>query len=237
MKKWFLNNYKNYICLVVAIIFLAFASVFFNNSHFGSDSIFALNQGVSKLIKVSVGTTNIIIGVIAFIILLIIDKKAIGVGSVLMALTMGMFINLIMKIGIVPDLASTGLPTILDITLKLLYIFIAIALGGFGIALYIYANRGISPIEGIIIKIQKVTKMPFWLVKIINDVLFYLVGFILGATINVGSVFAAFLYGPVISLFTKMLNKIDLLGEVKNVEQNKKKEHKNSKRNKSKKNK
>lgn len=216
MKKWFLKNYKNYICLLVAIILLALASVLFNNSGFGSDSIFALNQGLSKVTNLSLGVVNIIVGAVAFIILLIIDRKAIGVGTVLMALTMGLFLDLIDKLGIVPNLDSFEFNKIVMFLLKLLYIVLAISIGGFGIALYIYANRGISPLEGIIIKIQKVTKIPFWLVKIINDVIFYVVGFLLGATIGIGSIITAFTYGPMISLFTKLLNKINFLKEDNN---------------------
>lgn len=214
MKKWFLKNYKNYICLIVAIILLACANLFFEYSNFGSDSIFALNQGVSLTTGITIGTSSIIIGVIAFIILLIIDRKSIGVGTVLMSLTMGIFYDLIKKLNIIPNIGIMEFDNvILEYGLKLLYILIAIGVGGFSVALYIYANRGISPLEGILVKINKMTNVPFWLIKIINDVLFFVVGFIMGATIGVGSIIAACLYGPVISFFGRLFNKINFLGD------------------------
>lgn len=231
MKKWFLRNYKNYICLVVAIILLACANLFFEYSNFGSDAIFALNQGLALTTNITIGQSSIIIGVIAFIIILIIDRKSIGVGTVLMTLTMGIFYDLIKALNIIPNIGVMEFDNIiLEYGLKLLYILLAIGIGGFSVALYIYANRGISPLEGILIKINKVTNVPFWLLKIINDVLFFLVGFIMGATISFGSIIAACLYGPVISWFTKLFNKLNFLGdkETNEKEQNKNKPKKDS---------
>ena len=231
MKKWFLKNYKNYLCLFFAIILLSFASVFFDYSDFGSDSIFALNDGLATKTGLSLGNTNLIIGATSFLILVIIDRKSIGVGTFVMALTMGLCIDIVIKLNIVPKLSNYEMHFILKYTLKLFYVLFAITIGGFGIALYIYANRGISPLEGILMKITKVTKMPFWLVKIINDIIFYTVGIILGATFNVGSIIAAFTYGPVISMFSKMLAKSGFLKEKnENEDKNKKTSKKSNKR-------
>ncbi len=208
---------------------MAFSSVFFNNSHFGSDAIYTLNQGLSILTSLDTGITNIIIGVIAFIVLLIIDRNAIGVGTFLMAIFLGIIISFLFKINIIPNLNYEyieslsfipsvewiSIPKVVYLLLQLLYTFLAILFGGFGIALYIYGNRGISPLEGILIKIQKATKIPFWGIKIINDIIFYIIGLLLGATFGIGSIIAAFTYGPVISFFGKLLKKTNIIKEEK----------------------
>ena len=246
MKKWFLNNYKNYLCLILGIVIMAFSSVFFNNSHFGSDAIYTLNQGLSKLTHLDTGITNIIIGVIAFIVLLIIDRKAIGVGTFLMAIFLGLIISLLFKINIVPNLSYEyieslsfiptvdfiSIPKVVYLLLQLLYTILAIVLGGFGVALYIYGNRGISPLEGILIKIQKVSKVPFWVVKIINDIIFYAIGLILGATFGIGSLIAAFTYGPMISFFGKLLKKSNIIKEEEKLTSKDKRNDKKNKTNK-----
>lgn len=215
MKNWFLKNYKNYLCLIFAILILGIVSVLFNNANFGSDAIFCLNQGLATKLKLPIGVVNIIMNGAFFIVMLIINRKDIGVGTVLMLLLLGTSIDIMMGLNFIPNLANVELAKPLYIFLQCLYILLGLALGGFAISLYIYANRGISPFEGVLIKISAVTKIPYWATKIINDVIFYIIGFLLGGVIGIGSIIAACLYGPSISLFGKLWKKFDFLGEYK----------------------
>ena len=81
---------------------------------------------------------------------------------------MGIFYDLIKKLNIIPNIGIMEFDNvILEYGLKLLYILIAIGVGGFSVALYIYANRGISPLEGILVKINKMTNM--WVSFFINS--------------------------------------------------------------------
>lgn len=210
MKKWFLNNYKQYICVIISIILLAFVNVFFNNSNFGSDSIFCLNQGVSKFLKIEIGYATLIMNGLFVVIMLIINRKAIGVGTILTIIFLGPLINIIIKLNIIPDLASVKLPKVPYVLLQITYILIALLLGGISISLFIYTNRGLSAFEGVLTKIVIVTKIPFWAVKIISDIIFFIVGFLLGGTIHIGSIISAILYGPSISLFSKVWKKLNL---------------------------
>ena len=216
MKKWFLNNYKQYICVIISIILLAIVNVFFNNSNFGSDSIFCLNQGVSKFLKIEIGYATLIMNGLFVVIMLIINRKEIGVGTILTILFLGPLINIIIKLNIIPDLASVELPTVPYVLLQIAYILIALVLGGISISLFIHTNRGLSAFEGVLTKIASVTKIPFWAVKIISDIIFFIVGFLLGGTIHIGSIISAILYGPSISLFSKVWKKLNLFQERKN---------------------
>lgn len=220
MKKWIAKNYKNYLCLLVVFPILGIVSVLFNNSNFGSDSIFCLNQGVANALNLPLGVVNILLNLLFLIIMLIINRKAVGVGTVLMMAVLGLFIDLMMMLNFIPNLAllKDSIHPIIYVCLQVLYIFAGIILGGFAISLYIYANRGIAPFEGVLMKISEVTRIPFWACKIINDVIFYIIGFVCGGVIGIGSIIAATLYGPSISLFGKMWKKIDFLGENKNEE-------------------
>lgn len=215
MKNWIKNNYKNYLCLLFSIVLLGVVSVLFNNSNFGSDSIFCLNQGIAEATKLSLGVVNILLNLLFIIIMLIINRKAIGVGTVLMLVLLGLSMNIMLKLNFIPDLKNVDVHPVLYVFLQCLYIISGLAIGGFAISLYFYANRGLAPFEGVLAKITEVTKIPFWAVKIVNDVIFYVVGFLLGGTIGIGSIIAATLYGPSISLFGKLWKKFDFLGEYK----------------------
>lgn len=216
MRNWLKKNYKHYLCLITSIIILAIVNVLFNNSNFGSDSIFCLNQGVAKALGIKLGYANLMINGLFLVIMLIINRKSIGVGTILMIAFLGVLINLVLKINIIPNLASIELPKNFEVVLQITYILLALALGGFAISLYIYINRGLSPFEGVTVKLSQVTKIPFWVVKIITDVIFFVIGYLLGGVIGVGSIIAALLYGPSISLFGKIWKKFDFLKENKN---------------------
>lgn len=220
MKNWLRNNYKNYICLFIVFPLLGIVSILFNNANFGSDAIFCLNQGVSVALKLPLGVVNIMLNCLFFIIMIFFNRKAIGVGTILMMILLGVFIDLMMMVNFIPDLGKLKdtLEPILYVVLQVAYVLTALVIGGFAISLYIYANRGVSPFEGVLIRVSEVTRIPFWACKIINDVIFYIIGFVLGGTIGIGSIIAAILYGPSISLFGKMWKKIDFLGEYKNEE-------------------
>ena len=170
MKNWISKNYKHYLCLLFSIIILGIVSVLFNNSNFGSDSIFCLNQGIAHSLKLPLGVVNILMNVVFMIVMLIINRKAIGIGTLLMLVFLGVSIDVMMKLNFIPNLANLDLHPVLYVTLQVTYILLGLALGGFAISLYLYANRGIAPIEGVLVKVSQVTKIPFWLVCIFSSV-------------------------------------------------------------------
>lgn len=215
MKKIFLNNYKNVICIIIGILFLALGTAFFKNSDFGSDALSTLNIGLAKLLKLEYGTTNIIMNGTALIILLIIERKYLGIGTVLVTFLLGLTINLIDYLAFIPNLDSFNNVWYIEYSIKILYIILANVICAFGIAIYMYADRGLTGFEGILLKIHNITKIPFGVVKIINDVIFISVGFFLGAKIHIGTIISVVSFGPLVDLFGKLLRKINFMG-VKN---------------------
>lgn len=226
MKKIFFNNYKNIICIFVGILFLAIGTAFFKNSYFGSDAVSTLNLGLAKTLKLSYGTTNIIMNAVALIVLLIVAKNYLGIGTILVTFLLGVTINLIDQIGIVPSLKDFDKIWYIEYSVKLLYLLLANFICSFGVAIYIYANRGLTGFEGILMKIHTSTKIPFGVIKIINDIIFIIIGFLLGGTVGLGTIISSVIFGPLVDLNTKILKKTKILKEEQDDKKTKNKKNK-----------
>lgn len=200
--------YKNWLLLVIGIILLAIGSTFFSASLAGSDSILTLSQGIANILHISLGWANIICNVVFLILTIIFNRKALGEGSVLMVVCIGLLINLFTSLEFIPIATK--------LWMKILYVLIANVICAMGLAMYIYANRGLSPFEGVLMAIKKKIKWPLWIVKIINDATFYLIGFLLGAVVNFGSIITMIIYGPLMDLFLKLLKKTNFIKEENN---------------------
>lgn len=215
MKKLFLNNYKNVICIILGILFLAIGTAFFKNSFFGSDAISTFNIGLAKTLKLPYGTTNIIMNIVALIILLIVARNYLGIGTVLVTVFLGVTINIVDKIGIIPSLEKFDKIWYIEYGVKLLYLLLANFICSFGVAIYIYANRGLTGFEGILMKIHSATKIPFGVIKIINDVIFIIIGWVLGGTVGIGTIISSIIFGPLVDLNTRLLKKTNFIKEEK----------------------
>ena len=77
-----------------------------------------------------------------------------------------------------------------------------------GIATYIKADLGVGAIDLISEIISRKSKMQYRLVRVIGDVAFVVIGFLLGGTVGVGTVVAAFLTGPTVQLVRPGIEKV-----------------------------
>lgn len=192
--------WKRVLMLFIGVILMALGGALFLVAGLGSDALMVLNQGFAVIFNLDVGYGIIIGNCFFLIIMLVLDKKSFGLGTVAIALFLGLIVNLILDIGFMqkPDTVFS----------QYLLLFIGIVIGGAGIALYIESNLGYSPFEGILLYIEKKTNIHFWLLKIINDAIFFVVGYFLGGTFGIGSIITIFCYGPVIDFFKFIIVKI-----------------------------
>lgn len=201
--KFVKKYYKRTILLLLAIALMAIGAVLFLTASIGSDAILVLNQGVSIFLKIETGTGVIITNLVLLIFVVFTYRKSIGFGTALVAFLLGFSINLFSKINFIE--------TSSNFFINLIIFFCGLIIGSFGVALYIYVDLGLTPFEGIIVMIEEKTKMRFGLIKIINDIVFFAIGYLLGGTVGVGSLILMFLHGPSIDLFLTLLKKSNLI--------------------------
>ena len=78
----------------------------------------------------------------------------------------------------------------------------------YGMTIVIKSDAGTGPNDLVAIVISDKTKKKFSVVRIIVDVCFVAIGFLLGGTVGLGTVICAFLVGPVAGLFLPVNEKM-----------------------------
>lgn len=195
--------YRNVIVLLLGVLLLSIGGALFLTANIGSDSLMVFNQGISVVLKTKVGLAIMISNIIALFIIFFINKKTLGLGSLAIIFLLGPTIQIIKDANI--------FKTPNTLILQILMVLIGIVIGGLGLALYMYADLGLSPFEGIIVTISNETKVRFGIIKIIFDAIYFTTGALLGGVFGIGSIMTVFLYGPTIDIFMKLLKKTNII--------------------------
>lgn len=188
------------ILLLVAVFFIGVFAAFLVVANIGGDAVLVFEQGFARLLKIDLGLAILILNVVLASVVFIIDRKKINVGTVVVAFLLGPFLQLVVNTGWIYDPMG-------NIWMAILVDFLAIIGLSFSLALYIYANIGLSPFEAIVITIYERTKWRFALIKMTFDALLFIIGWLLGGVVGVGSIMTVVMLGPLIDLFTSLLKK------------------------------
>ncbi len=93
-----------------------------------------------------------------------------------------------------------------SIFFQILQSLIGVLIVGFGAAIYLSANLGPGPRDGLMTGLTRLTNLPISLVRSTIEILVVVSGWMLGGTVGVGTVLFAFLVGPSISAGCFMLD-------------------------------
>ena len=165
----------------------------------GESLIIAASVGMSPWVVLSEGlaiNTGLSIGMITFLTSVIILllwiplKQSIGIGTILNAII----------IASVLDWSLPYLPYPETYLEKVVQTIFGTLVVGFGSALYLIANLGPGPRDGLMTGIQIATGQPIALIRVLLEVTVISVGWFIGGTIGIGTVIFAFGVGPSLSL-------------------------------------
>tara|TARA_S200000501_G_scaffold39757_1_gene32461 strand:+ start:195 stop:842 length:648 start_codon:yes stop_codon:yes gene_type:complete len=156
-----------------------------------------LAQGISLNIDLSIGTITFLIsfGVLFFWIFL---KQKPGIGTILNALIIALMIDLSIKFIPTPD----------SLIFKLMLASFAVLSVGIGSGIYLVANLGPGPRDGLMTGIQKKTNFPIAAVRAFLEITVVSVGWYLGGIVGVGTLLFAFGVGPAVALGLYLVKKI-----------------------------
>lgn len=199
-------NIKNIVIkIIVASIGLIICGLgvgIFLFSKLGVDPASVFQTGLSNVLNISYGTASALSNIIILIIVFIIDKSYINISSFLA----------IFLIGYTADFMSNLLKTFIisepSLVVRIFMILIGCIIIAIGIATYIRANLGVGAIDMVSEVISDKLKIQYRVVRVTTDVLFVVVGYILGGVAGVGTLFAAFLVGPIVQFVRPYVYKI-----------------------------
>tara|TARA_B100001027_G_scaffold36703_1_gene22768 strand:+ start:3109 stop:3762 length:654 start_codon:yes stop_codon:yes gene_type:complete len=166
-------------------------------SYTGASPWSVLAQGLSNYIDLSIGIITFFISLFVIVLWIFLSQKP-GIGTILNAIIIALMIDICLKY------ISTPETLFYKITLALFAIFIT----GLGSGIYLIANLGPGPRDGLMTGIQKKTNSPIALVRAIIEISVVSIGWYLGGTVGVGTLLFAFGIGPCVSFGLHIVNKI-----------------------------
>jgi uncharacterized membrane protein YczE len=169
-----------------------------NESKLGLSPWDVLNQGVAKHTPLSFGMANIAIAVTILILARRLDVR-VRVGTVANALLVGTFVDLLLRLGTVQDLAHDSL------AVRIVLLVAGILVIGFGTGLYISADMGAGPRDSLMLGITRRVRSRVGVVRTGLEVSATVVGFALGGTVGIGTLAFALGIGPAVELSFALL--------------------------------
>ena len=156
-----------------------------------------LAQGLFLNIGFSVGLITIFISITVLFLWYPLKQKP-GIGTILNALIIGLMIDACMRY----------VPTPENYINQVLLGAVAVATVGLGGGIYLVANLGAGPRDGLMIGLQKKTNLPIALVRGTIEITVMSAGWYLGGTVGVGTLLFAFGIGPCVALSLFLVNKL-----------------------------
>ena len=156
-----------------------------------------LAQGVAKNTSWSIGASTAVISSVVLFLWIFLKQKP-GLGTVLN----------ILIISVVLDLSLPYLPNFEAPLSRILLALVGVFITGFGGAVYLIANLGPGPRDGLMTGLQRMTNFPIAAVRGGIEVAVVILGASLGGLVGVGTLFFAFGIGPALALSVLLLDRV-----------------------------
>ena len=156
-----------------------------------------LAQGISLTVVFSIGTITLFV-IIGVLILWIPLKQKPGIGTILNALIIAIMI----------DVCINFVPTPENYISQILLAVVAVLTVGLGGGIYLVANLGPGPRDGLMIGLQEISNLPIAVVRAFLEISVVAVGWYLGGTVGIGTLLFAFGIGPAVALGLFLVDKI-----------------------------
>ena len=193
LKPKFLTSF--YLCVGLIIFGLGEGLLIVSSS--GASPWSVLAQGLFLNIGFSVGLITIFISIAVLLLWFPLKQKP-GIGTILNALIIGLMI----------DACIRYVPTPENYFNQVLLGAIAVFTVGLGGGIYLVANLGPGPRDGLMIGLQKKTNLPIASVRAVLEITVMSIGWYLGGTVGVGTLLFAFGIGPCVALGLFLVNRL-----------------------------
>lgn len=195
--------------LMVGLTIAHLGVTLFLLSELGSDPFNVLIQGLFRTLSGLVnspllthGRVHIAVCLLIILVLLIVDRSYVKIGTVLCMIFGGPIIDFFNML--LAPLSISQRSMAVRIPVLVLGCFIL----AYGMTIVIKSDAGTGPNDLVAIVISDKTHRKFSVIRILVDVCFVVAGYLLGGTVGLGTVICAFLVGPVAGLFLPVNERI-----------------------------
>ena len=212
MKKY---SFRKISWLIVGLIILAFGIFICKKSFLGMDTFTGMNTAISNYLDITLGDFQLILNIALFCFIFLINRRLIGLGSILNMVTIGYLVDFFSFI--LKDIFfSIDENTFFLIRFGVFLIgFILLCLGA---SLYMKVSLGVAPYDALAIIIcDKLKKIPFKIARILTDVVCILVSVLfcgvlshqpVGMIVGIGTICIGIATGPLIDFFNKYVSSV-----------------------------
>ena len=183
--------------LIFGLIIFGFGEGLLILSTTGNSPWSVLAEGISKNSKLSIGAATFLVSVSVLFLWIFLRQKP-GLGTIF---------NIIIISGMIDVTLYFFDPPSSNLLKYLLAIF-SVILVGIGSGIYLVANLGPGPRDGLMTGLTKITNLPIALVRACLEISVVIVGWYLGGTVGVGNLIFAFGIGPCVAFGLFIVNKI-----------------------------
>lgn len=152
-----------------------------------------LHQGLAKLTGIPIGTMSILVGIVILLLWIPLRQRP-GLGTV----------SNVFVVGLAIDATLALVPTPHPLAVRIALMVAAIVLNGVATGLYIAADFGPGPRDGLMTGLHRRTGRSIRLVRTAIEVAVVAGGFLLGGTIGVGTLLYALAIGPLVQPFLRL---------------------------------
>jgi len=152
-----------------------------------------LHQGLAELTGLTIGVVSIIVGA-AVLLLWIPLRQRPGLGTV----------SNVFMVGLAMDGTLALVPEAHGLAVRIPLLLAGIVLNGAATGLYISANFGPGPRDGLMTGLHRRTGRSIRLIRTALEVMVVATGFALGGTVGIGTLLYALAIGPLAQLFLRV---------------------------------
>ncbi len=198
---------KRFIMSFTGVVLMGLCVSIYNKVLFGTDPFTTFVMGMVNISGLSFGITLLALNLIIIFAGLFFGRSFIGIGTVM---------NMV-GVGFTADFFTIAFDTLFSdptsIITKSTLFLLALTIHCFACSIFFTAKLGVGPYDILSFLVTEKTKFKFSICRIVIDVTFVILGFILGGIVGVGTVLTALCMGPAIGFFNKFFSEPFLYGK------------------------
>lgn len=191
---------KTFLFLCLGLIMFGFGSSLLIHAMIGNSPWVVLAEGLSIRFKWSIGFSTFMCSILVLSSWFHLGQKP-GLGTIMNILIIAGVLDLSMYLF---DFSSN------IFFINLLTSSLGVIIVGIGSGIYLIANLGPGPRDGLMTGLQKVTGYPIAWIRALIEISVVLMGWMLGGTIGIGTFLFAFGIGPAVAFGLYLINTLSM---------------------------
>lgn len=179
--------------LLIGLFLYGIGIAFMVRGQIGAAPWDVLSQGITRHVPLTFGVVTILVSIVVLLLWIPLRQK-LGIGTVLNALL----------VGPAADVGLAVIPPNQPLWLRICFFVIGLLVLSAATGLYIGAQFGPGPRDGLMTGLHKQTGWRIWIVRTGIEIIVVAAGWALGGNVGVGTVAFALLVGPLCQYFMRL---------------------------------